>query len=137
VKCIDDVRKLQGFEDFQRPSRLSKRKSAASKHPVVILVANQDGSHCLIMTSTSIHHIPLPNLHIPMLKGLVHLVQVAVHRLPISRSIIELLGEERGMRPFKEGKLGSSDDIFRHVLRTLWDELAKPVIKSLDIEVCY
>ena len=67
VKSIDQVRTLKGFEDFLRPARLSSLKSAASRHPVVILVA----SHCLIMTSISIHHIPLPNLDIPILKALV------------------------------------------------------------------
>jgi len=71
------------------------------------------------MTSTSIHHIPLPKLPIGTLKALIHLVQVAVYQLPISRPIIELLGDERGMRPFKVGKLRSSDDVFRYILRTL------------------
>jgi hypothetical protein len=61
------------------------------------------------MTSTIIHYIPLPNLHIRILKGLVHLVQVAVYGLPISRSIIEPLGEERAARPFKVG----SSDVFQ------------------------
>jgi len=134
VKCIDQVRTLKGFEDFMRPARFSSLKSAASRHPVVILVANRDESHCLIMTLTSIYHIPLPNLHIGMLDGLVRLVQAAVYDLPVSPSIIELLGEERGMRPYKEGRLRSSDDAFRHVLRMLWDELVKPVIETLDIK---
>ena len=131
VKSIDQVRKLKGFEDFLRPARLSSLKAATSRYPVIFLVA----THCLIMTSTSVHHIPLPNLDIPVLKALVHLVQVAVHRLPISRSIIEVLLKARGTRPFEEDKLGSSDDVFRHVLKMLWDELVKPVIKFLDIKV--
>ena len=134
AKCIEQVRTLKGFEDFMRPARFSSLQSAASKHPVVILVANHDGSHCLIMTSTSVHHISLPNLHIRMLKALVLLVQAAVYRFQISRSIIELLGEEGAIRSFK---LESSDDIFKHVLGRLWDELVKPVIKILDIKVNY
>jgi hypothetical protein len=120
-----------------RPAHVSSLKSAASRHPVFILVAG----HCLVMTLTSgVHHIPgipLPNLDALKLKALVRLVQVAVHRLPISRSmIIELLGEdERGTRPFQQDQLGSSDDVFRLVLKKLWDELVKPVIKFLDIKV--
>ena len=81
AKSIDQVRKLKGFEDFLRPARLSSLKTATSRYPVVFLVA----SHCLIMTLSSVHHIPLPNLDVPKLKALVYLVQVAVHRLPISR----------------------------------------------------
>ena len=129
VKSIDYIRTLKGFEDFLRPARLSSLQSAISRYTVVFLVA----SHCLIMTSTSVHHIPLPNLDVPNLKKLVHLVQVAVHHLPISHSIIEVLKEDRGTRPFE--KFGSSDDVFRHVLKVLWDELVKPVIEFLDIKV--
>ena len=136
MKSIDHVRTLEGFEDFLRPARLSSLQSAASRYPVVFLVA----SHCLIMTSTSIHHIPLPNLDVPKLKTLVRLVQVAV-RLPRSHSIIEVLKQDRGTMPFEQNKFGSSDDVFRRVLKVLWDELVKPVIEFLDIEVssrnCY
>ena len=132
VKSIDHVRTLEGFEDFLRPARLSSLRSATSRHPVIFLVA----SHCLIMTSTSVHHIPLPNLDAPKLKILVRLVQVAVHRLRtrISGSNIEVPREDRGTMPFEQDKI-SSDDVFRHVLKVLWDELVKPVIEFLDIKV--
>ena len=129
AKSIDHVRTLEGFEDFLRPARLSSLRTATSRYPVVFLVP----SHCLVMTSTSVHHIPLPKLDVPVLKALVHLVQVAVHRLPISRSFFEVL--LRGDRGTREVNLGSSNDVFRHVLKKLWDELVKPVIKFLDIKV--
>ena len=145
AKSIDEVRKLNGFEDFLRPSRLSSLISSASKYPVVILVANNDYSHCLIMTLRNVHHFPLPKLHTPMLTELVRLVHVAVSQLPISRSVmeetkerlLELLGEERKGRPakFVDNKLGSSDDVFRFILGFLWDELVKPVIDVLNIKV--
>jgi len=56
---IHEVRKLCGFEDFLHP-RISSLKSAASEHPVVVLIANDESSHCLIMTPINVHHIPLP-----------------------------------------------------------------------------
>jgi hypothetical protein len=143
AQSIDEVRKLSGFEDYLRPSRLSSLKAAASEHPVVILIANDDESHCLIMTSTIIHHIPLPNLGTPKLKDLAHVIQIAISQSPTSRFlidqthdvIIKLLGEERTMRPSSNTQLRSSDDMFKIVLRTLWDELVKPVINFLDIKV--
>ena len=111
---------------------------AASEHPIVILIANDDESHCLIMTSTIIHHIPLPNLGTPKLKELADIIQVAGSQ---SRSLIDqtqdinikLLGEER--LPGRVSSNGSSDDKFKYVLRMLWDELVKPVINFLDIKV--
>jgi hypothetical protein len=63
------------------------------------------------MTSTRVHHIPLPNLDIPKLKTLIK--------------------EDRGTRLFEQNKFRSSDDVFRHVLKVLWD----PVIDFLDIKV--
>jgi hypothetical protein len=147
VESLNKVRLLKGFEDFLRPSRLSSLRSAASEHPVIILLANDDGSHCLIMTSTILHHIPLPTLRTAVLKHLVHLVRVAISNSLSLRSsfieetrktIVELLGEERASRPsvrFRQAKLRSSDDIFTSVLRVLWDELVKPVIDFLDIKV--
>jgi hypothetical protein len=140
---IHEVRKLQGFEDFLCPSRISSLKSAASEHPVVILIANDDGSHCLIMTSINVHHIPLPTLGTPVLHKLGHLVQVP--QFPSSQSFTEetqeaiLWLEECTSR--KGGsinhKLGSSDDIFRYILRILWDELVSPVINLLQIKVSH
>jgi len=116
---IDEVRKLKGFEDFLRPRRLSALRAAASASPVVILVANPDGSHCLILTSTMIHHIDLPTLHNPMLQKLVRLLQVGVSQSRVSRSSIDtivdnisaFLGENRGTRV--ADKLGSSGDVFK------------------------
>ena len=145
-QSIHEIRKLSGFEDFLHPSRLSSLKVAASEHPVVILIANDDESHCLIMTSTIIHHIPLPNLGTPMLKALAHTIQKASSQLQIPQLLIDqiqkknvklLPGEERGMRRWLTSNthLRSSDGVFKFVLRMLWTELVKPVINFLHIKV--
>lgn len=96
------------------------------------------------MTLTRIHHIPLPSLSTPHLRKLVRLVQIAVSQLPMSESftekirdeITELLGEDHaGKMRFGVGSNLLSDDIFRYILRVLWDELVKPIINLLDIKV--
>ncbi|KAF8970455.1 CHAT domain-containing protein [Flammula alnicola] len=138
---IDEVRKLKGFEDFLRPRRFSELQRAASEYPVVILVANNDGSHCLILTSTTIQHIDLPRLPTRRLQDLVRLVQVAVSESTVSFSSVErvmedlavLLGENRAVERMVH-KLGSSDDVFKRVLRILWNEVVKPVVDFLKIE---
>ena len=146
VASIHEVRKLHGFEDFLHPSRISSLQSAASEHPVVILIANDDSSHCLIMTSINVHHIPLPTLGTPILRKIGHLVQVP--QFPSSRSFTEetqeailWLMEECTSRmggPVRiNHKLRSSDDIFRFILRILWDELVSPVINLLKIKVSH
>ena len=144
AQSIHEVRKLSGFEDFLRPSRLSSLKAAAAEHPVVILIENYNASHCLIMTSTMIHHIRLPNLGTPKLKALARIIREASSQSLISKSLIDqiqdknikLRGEERAGRVSSSTQLfRSSADAFKSVLRKLWDELVKPVINCLDIKV--
>ncbi|KDR86180.1 hypothetical protein GALMADRAFT_53910 [Galerina marginata CBS 339.88] len=144
-KTLDDVNEIKGFEDFLRsPPSLSPLQYAASENPIIYLVHsfyNEAESHCLIITSTDVHHIDTVNLTPSLLKKLVELVQIAVSELPISRSyarearnyIVELLGKERGMR-LKHDNLGTSDDVLKFVLRILWVQLVKPVIEFLDIK---
>ncbi|KAH9485774.1 hypothetical protein JR316_0002689 [Psilocybe cubensis] len=134
------VRKIEGFEDFLTPPRFSSLKHAAVQHPIILLVSNDDKSHCLIMTASNIHHIPLPNLRTPVLKVLVDNVRTAVSQTTIPRSLIDetqetiarLLGEERGISYQNDSE--DSDEAFRFVLGMLWDELVKPVIDYLNIK---
>jgi len=141
-KGIEEARKLKGFNDFLRSPRISSLKPAASECTVVILVANNTCSDCLIMTSTRIEHLSLPRLHNGVLLRLVNLVQTAISQSPIPSSlvdqaedrIVELLGEERAVN-FRHGLLASSDGIFKAVLSTLWAEVIKPIINLLDIKV--
>ena len=141
-EAIKEARKLKGFEDFLRSPRISSLKPAVSGCTVVILVANDNCSDCLIMTSTRIEHISLPRLHNGALLCLSNLIQTAISQLPISSSlvdqagdrIVELLGKERAGK-VSNGPLASSDDIFKAVLSMLWVEVIKPIVNLLDIKV--
>lgn len=138
---LDEARRLPGFEDFLRPRRLSFLQGAASQSPVIILLGNDDTSHCLILTSTIVHHIPLSRISGRTLRNLVDLVQSAVSMLPTrlfsetTKVEMEKLLEERAIRRVKDDQLGSSDAIFQIVLRVLWNDIVEPVIKFLQIEV--
>lgn len=155
-EVVDGVRYLDGFEDFLRPPRLAKLQNAAKRGPVIFLVANNDASNCLIITSTQVHHIPLPNLTNPVLLALVKIVQAAVSDEPILRSFTEEMAkiqpnssnpiladlqhwideeEARGMR-LKQLIPGlASDYHFRGILRILWDEAVKSIVNFLDLKV--
>ncbi|KDR80467.1 hypothetical protein GALMADRAFT_1201610 [Galerina marginata CBS 339.88] len=151
-KIIDEVRALDGFEDFLQPRTLSSLQEAAAESPVVHLISNDDSSHCLIVTSTDIHCIVFSTLSVARLRDLVCLIQAAASQSKIWRSSLQEfsqnagafspaiqktlrnwvgLEEKRGMR--YEGQI-SSDDIFRSVLKTIWDEVVKPVVDFLDLQ---
>ncbi|KDR78811.1 hypothetical protein GALMADRAFT_244388 [Galerina marginata CBS 339.88] len=142
LKALDEVRDLEGFEDFLRPRSFSSLQVAAAKHPVILLIDHPAGSHCLVLTATLVHHTQLPTLATAKLQKLVGLVRLAVSQTTPSRDLTKetekevefLRDEERGMRYEKINGLQSSDDIFKFVLEILWNNLVKPVIDFLDIK---
>ena len=71
---LDAIRHFPGFKDFLLPQRLAILQRAANTSPVVFLVANNEGSDCLVMTSTDVQHIQLPNLPIKTLQKSVRLL---------------------------------------------------------------
>jgi hypothetical protein len=145
---------LKGFEDFLQPHQFLALQAAASEFPVVALVANETDSNILIMTSTNVHHIPLPTLPATELHRLVQLIQAATSHSKMQRSSVDIFSkdisafspviqetlqnwinmeEKRGGRKFPD-KI-SSDDIFKSVLKTLWDDVVKPIIAFLGLKV--
>jgi len=154
LNAIEDVRKLEGFEDFLQPHSLSALQAAASDGPVVMLVGNENGSDILILTSANVRNISLPGLPTKKLQKLVHLVRAASSASQIWPSHFEEIfstdptefpvaihetlrnwlnqEEDRGGR--RVDKM-SSDDIFKIVLKILWDDVVKPVIDELSLKV--
>jgi hypothetical protein len=156
LKTVAEVRRLPGFQDFLRPSRLSTLQSAAVDAPVVILNASKSGCDALIMTSSDVKHIPLPNLSFPVINELVRLIRTAsagnslllpkIHDL-FSRMSLDS-DVELSLRQSVEGRkmmelesaptrLVDSEAIFRLVLGILWRSVMEPVIDSLNLEVCW
>ena len=161
TETVDKIRELEGYRNFLRPKTLSDFQKAAKQCPIVYLIPNEDASDCLIITSTSVHRIALSNLPLNRLLALAALVQTAASedRIPLHRinervetlrigpqspdaEVLQWWTDDdldltRGMRLERRvpGDL-SSDDIFRHVLQILWNEVAKPVIEHLRIKVC-
>ncbi|KDR68260.1 hypothetical protein GALMADRAFT_78835 [Galerina marginata CBS 339.88] len=149
-KAIEDVRQLNGFENFLRPHRMSDLQVAALGGPVIILIGNNDGSDILILTSVDVRTIHLSDLPNEELQTLVHLIQFAssdslrstidgysgnIAEFPpamveTSRNWMKLK-EERGMR-YKGQK--DSDAVFIFVLDILWNKVVRPVINILHLE---
>jgi hypothetical protein len=153
TKAIDSVRCLEGFEDFLQPHQISSLQAAASEFPVVILVANKNDSNILLMTSTDIHHIPLPRLPANELHRLVQLIQAVTSYSKMQRSAVDIFSKDTfppaikdildnwmNMEEEREGRKFwdkiNSDDIFKSVLKTLWINVVKPVIMFLGLKVC-
>jgi hypothetical protein len=66
---------------------------------VVLFISNDDGSHCLIVTSTSVHCITFSTLPVEKLRNLVYLIQAAASQSKIWRSSIEKISHNTGAFP--------------------------------------
>ncbi|PPR04185.1 hypothetical protein CVT26_003822, partial [Gymnopilus dilepis] len=148
---VDEVRQLDGFQDFLRPKQFSTLQAAAKDGPVIYLVDSEPASHCLVITASDVHHLPLLDLPSPRLAELVQLVKVAssgshtlslaikakmknlAHDFHLMSNVRELTEDGDSDRAAERMKLAQipSDDIFRLILHVLWDGVVKPVIDKL------
>lgn len=147
---LQKIQNLQGFEHFMHPD-MESIHATATLNPVVYLIANNNSSSCLIITSTYIHHIPLPNFPNQKLFLLAKKIHLASMQSTISFQLLhewvnaykmesqflkssesERLGVKRG-RTEENVAIMSSDKAFAQVLTTLWQDIVKPVIDFLGI----
>ena len=160
LQTLEEVRKLDGFEDFLRPRRVSALQEAVrhARGPVVLLVENEKESSCLVMTSANVRTLAIPGLGSKKLRDLVGFVHGGLNAryivLPSVRGgesalvpedkrgtdeeILPLNEiEDRGGRPFGSGRSRSAsvDEVFRFVLQELWDDVMRPLLEFLGIEV--
>jgi hypothetical protein len=157
LAALEEVRQLDGFRNFLRPSRLSTLQGAAANGPVVVLNASKTGCSALILTSTGVQHVPFADLSftdVIILVKLTHyasaqsgrdalplesnraLVEGLVQRMPFHSDTMQML-----RLPFERhvgrasGTPAQPDDIFRLVLASLWVSVVEPVIHLLGLEV--
>jgi hypothetical protein len=157
LATIEKVRRLDGFQDFLRPRRLSALQCAAANGPVVLLNASKTGCAALILTSTGVQHVLLPNLTFADVDVLVKLVKIATQQdsrsaaLPEpNRARVEGLVQQiqphsdtlKMLRlPFERhvGRVSDAfkqpDDVFRYALGVLWVSAVEPIFRSLNLQV--
>jgi hypothetical protein len=148
LSAVEEVRRLDGFESFLRPSPLAELQSAAANGPVVILNSSESGCAAVIMTSSDIHHVPLPKFTMKIAQTLVKLIQYAcgMRTDKVTKWMLkDLMAQTQSHpEPFyrddRHGKLNSngmatSDDIFLSALAILWTSVAEPVIRCLAMTV--
>jgi hypothetical protein len=158
LATLEEVRQLEGFKDFLRPSRLSTLRGAAAKGPVVILNASEAGCSALILNSTGVRHLPFLQLTFTTVTTLVKLIQSAiasdgkdvsaiesnhahverlVQQMPLLSGTLQLLRLPLESRHIKRVSdiATTPDDIFRYVLAILWESIIEPVIRELNLEV--
>jgi tetratricopeptide (TPR) repeat protein len=157
---VEEVRQLDGFQDFLRPKPVSILQEAATNGPAVVLNISTCRTDALIVTSSGVEHIPLLDLSLTEANILVNMIRAAtvpedrhplllaadregieslLQRQPDLSSTLHLLSlsDEAGyvdIAPAPDAQI-QPDDILRSVLEVLWVSVAEPVIRSLKLEV--
>jgi hypothetical protein len=78
LAALEEVRQLNGFQEFLRPSRLSTLQGAVVNDPVAILNISTTGCVALILSPTSVKHVPIPHLSFTEVTILVKLIRHAI-----------------------------------------------------------
>ncbi|THH16518.1 hypothetical protein EW146_g4137 [Bondarzewia mesenterica] len=150
---LEEIRRLDQFHDFLRPRPFAELQVAASCGPVVII--NSSKSHCdmLILTSTGIKRLPLPDFTSMDAEHLVDATRLAITLSPLPQDLqssLTVLADK--LRSYEDTPTVleqdrhfhvkrthiprmDSDGIFRHVLEILWGYIVEPVIRSLELQV--
>ncbi|KAJ6599402.1 CHAT domain-containing protein [Mycena sp. CBHHK59/15] len=149
-EAINSVRVLPGFEDFMRPKSIVALQQAALGGPIVILNVGMSSSNALLIKSAGeVQCVPLPNMTLAWGSHLVELLRALpsstfdlhafLSKFPRGeycasgdRSVLEarLLGGPEALDPTNPGP----NEIFRDLLKTLWTDIASPVIDALKLK---
>ncbi|THH04718.1 hypothetical protein EW146_g10105 [Bondarzewia mesenterica] len=149
LATLQEIRMLDGFHDFLLPKSFDILQRAASRGPVVIINASQSSCDALILTSSTVKHVPL-DLTMADSEDLVHSMRFAASSLPLPQdlqaSLEELIDkrresmtEEQPERHLRVKRIAvtrhrNPDQVFQDILRILWECVIKPVILSLDLK---
>jgi hypothetical protein len=138
-QLVDEVRRLEGFEDFLKPPRIEVLRAAAANGPVAVLNVSRWRCDALIVRAdTDVQVVPLPNLD----------AETVVKQ---TQRYLDVLGDlqrhERGAR-----RIDNTDDLgdftekmaaveagreatetaLRSIMEWLWETVTEPVLKALD-----
>jgi hypothetical protein len=147
LSVLERIRSLDGFHDFLLPTPFDKLQKAAAHGTVVILNASDSGCGALVVTLSSIVHVPLPRCTFKNVGMLAKMIQTAcgakhgfVMKLQIQvlsntmRVLPKSSQEDRYSQP-APSVAANTDKIFQEVLVILWTSVVEPVFRSLNLKV--
>lgn len=117
-RLIDQVRELDGFEDFLKPQRISEIVDACRSGPVVLPLAARERLDALIVTTDGVRHVPLPRETLETFSA--HM-----------RRLIEGVGIATDPRSVADLRRG--EKLVQLGLDWLWDAITGPILDALGL----
>lgn len=117
-RLIDQIRELDGLENFLKPQRISEILEACRSGPVVLPLAARERLDVLIVTTDGVRHVPLPREDLETLR--IHF-----------RRLIEGADIATGSRSLADLRRG--ENLVQLGLDWLWDAITGPVLDALGL----
>jgi len=144
-ELVEEIRRLDGFQDFLKPPRLETLLPAATDGPIAIVNISRWRCDALVVRTSGVEVVELPNLtletvvdHTNDYLRALHEVDRAAHALYRARQRYD--DGDRSLdsiRQYTAAKLSwqlaadERDQALGSVLRWLWDAIADPVLTFL------
>ncbi|TFK32759.1 CHAT domain-containing protein [Crucibulum laeve] len=133
VETIAEIRQLDGLEDFLEPRKLTLLQAAASKGPVILLIAGTSESDALIMTSNSVLHLKLPNINTHTARKMTLALREGVHQGARSNASPTPEGESSTSRYGHKFGHQNAESPIGNILKALWETVVEPIVRKLDL----
>lgn len=113
-ETIISIRDLPGFEAFHLPPRSGDLMAMAGEGPIIILTSTEFRSDAIIVTSSIIKSLYLPNLRYSDVKKYMRMIPE--------------------ITPYKPHTYRDNNRLMRETLEWLWDVIVEPVFRELKLE---
>ncbi|MFE3166694.1 CHAT domain-containing protein [Streptomyces sp. NPDC059224] len=117
-QILAEIRHLPGYADFFRAPAADRLRRAAGDGPVIILNVSRYRSDALVVTTSGVTAVPLPDVSQEHVTEQFLALRSALHT---------------GMASVDAVEQASAGDDLRDVLHWLWHAVARPVLHALDL----
>ncbi|KAI0083818.1 hypothetical protein BDY19DRAFT_1029974 [Irpex rosettiformis] len=135
AKLIEEIRRLEGFEDFMRPKTFPQLVGASSAGPVVLINVHETRCDALVLCQGGdVVHVPLPQFSYGRAEKLhrdLWSILATRHLRGRFRDELESDGGDRDDRGgYLPGKGGKHDPTYK-ILGDLWVLVVKPILDAI------
>jgi hypothetical protein len=147
-RLVDEVRALDGFEDFLRPPRIETLLPAAEGGPVAMINVSRWRCDALLVRPTGVEVVELPGLSIEAVTErildylrVLHKVDLTARELHLSRAALDGGDFElSAVQRYTDAKFAwqavmiEREATLAATFRWLWDDIADPVLSALRLD---